>query len=123
MGFNVTVDNGSQGTHQVVHLSWVGTTDGVGNTDSVDTNLVDGSVNVQQIDNVGSEGIFGGESDFNTLGLDEFNDFDGRLGNVVHVLTVGVLSQVLGGTNDNIHTVNTGLDGNSGIVHMTSDVS
>lgn len=56
---------------------WLGTYDCVCNTDSVDANLVDGGVEAEKIDKVGSERVFGRESDLETLGLDELNDFNG----------------------------------------------
>lgn len=123
MALNVTRDDGLEGSDKLVDLSGVGTSDGIGNTDSVDTNLVDGSVNVEEIDQVGSERVLRGESDLDTVALDKLDDLDGGLCNVVHVLTVGVLSQELGGTNDDIDTVNTGGDGESCVVHVASDVS
>jgi hypothetical protein len=50
MGLDVTADNTSQCPDEVVNLSGVGTTDSVGNTDSVNTNLVDSPVNGQKVD-------------------------------------------------------------------------
>ncbi|KAH3676951.1 hypothetical protein OGATHE_001441 [Ogataea polymorpha] len=45
------------------------------------------------------------------------------LSDVRHVLTVRILSQKLGGSNDHIDTINTCLNCNLSIIHMTSDVS
>lgn len=42
---------------------------------------------------------------------------------VGHVLAVRVLSQERTGTNDNVDTVNTSLNGNLDIVHVAADVS
>lgn len=122
MAFDVARDNTLQGSDQFVHLSWVGAADGVGYTDSVDTDLGDGLVDVQQVDQVASEGVLGGESNLDALGLDELDDLDGALGDVVHVLAVGVLSQELGGADDDVNTVYPGLDGNLGVVHVATDV-
>lgn len=47
---------------------------------------------------------------------------DSRLGNPSHVLTVRVLPQERRGTNDNVDTVNTSLNSQSGIVHVASNV-
>ncbi|PJP06553.1 homocitrate synthase, mitochondrial precursor [Saccharomyces cerevisiae] len=77
---------------QFIYLSWVGTSNCVGNTDSIYTDLVNGFINVQKINEITSEGIFRGKSDFNTFGFDKFNDFNSTLGDVVHILTVGILS-------------------------------
>lgn len=76
VSFNVTADNASQCPHEFVDLSSIGATNSVGNTNSVDTNLVHGSVNGEQIDEFGSERVFRGESNLNTLGLDELNNLD-----------------------------------------------
>ena len=58
MSLNVTADNTSKCPDEVVDLSGVGTTDGIGDTDSVDTDLVDCSVDGEQIDELGSERVF-----------------------------------------------------------------
>lgn len=123
MALNVARDNGLEGSDKLVDLSGVGASNSVSNTDSVDTNLVDSSVDVEEIDQVGSERILGGESDLNAVALDKLNDLDSGLCNVVHVLAVGVLSQELGGTNDDIDTIDTGGDSESCVVHVASDVS
>jgi hypothetical protein len=122
MTLDVTADDASEGPDEIVDLSRVGTSDGIGYTDTVETDLVDRSVDAQQVDQVGSEGIFGRESDLNVLGLDVFNDFDGLLGDPGHVLSVRVFSEERRGTDDDVDTVNTRLDGETGVVHVTSNV-
>ena len=123
MTLNVTADDASEGPYEIVDLSRVGTSDGIGYTDTVETDLVDRSVDAQEVDQVGSEGIFGRESDFNVLGLDVFDDFDGLLGDPGHVLSVRVFSEERRGTDDDVDTVNTSLDGETGVIHVTSNVS
>lgn len=58
MRLDVTADDSSQRPDEVVDLSWVGASNSVGDTDSVDANLVDGSVNRQKVDQLGSERVF-----------------------------------------------------------------
>ena len=89
------------------HLSRVGASDGVGDTNTVDSNLVDRSVDAQEVDQIGSERIFGRESDFNSLGLDEFDDFDGGLDDVGNVLSMRELSEERRSTNNDVDSINT----------------
>lgn len=67
MRLNVTADHTAESSDQIINLSWRGTTDCVCDTDAVDTNLVDGGVNLEKIDEVGAERVFGGESDFDVV--------------------------------------------------------
>lgn len=107
VGLDITADHTPEGPDEVVHLSGVGTSNSVGHTDSVDTDLVDRAVDRQQVDELGSERVFGRESDLDTLGLDEFNDLDRATGksawtlaftrpfaihNATHVLVIQVMS-------------------------------
>lgn len=89
MDFDITSDNASQSPDQFVNLSWVGTSDSIGNTNSVNTDLVDCLVDAQQIDEVATEGIFRRKSDFDVLGLDVVDNFNGSLGDICHVLSMG----------------------------------
>ena len=44
MSLDITADNTPQSPNEVVDLSRIGTSNSIGDTDSVDTNLVDGPV-------------------------------------------------------------------------------
>lgn len=142
VSLDVTADNTAQDTDELVDLAGRGTANGVGNTNTVNADLVDGGVDGQKVDQVGTEGVLTGETDLNALGLDELDNFNGGVLDIGHILAVGVLTEVRGGTNDNIarysqfefkfdfgqstdnsHSINTGLDGNAGIVHVATDVS
>jgi len=79
VALDVAADDAAQGSDQVVDLAGGGTADGVGDTDSVDADLVDGSVEREKVDQVGSERVLGRESDFEALGLDELDDLDGSV--------------------------------------------
>ena len=122
VALDVTADDTSEGPDEVVNLSRVGASDGIGDTDSVQTDLVDGSVDGQEVDELGSERILGREPDLDPLGLDKLDDLDGLLGDPGHVLAVRVFTEERRGTDDDIDTVNTGLNGEAGVVHVTSDV-
>lgn len=63
----------------------------------------------EQINQIRPEGVFGGEANLLALGLDELDDFDGRVLDVGHVLSVGMLSQEGARANDDIKSIHTGL--------------
>ena len=42
---------------------------------------------------------------------------------VRHILAVAVFAEVAGGSDDDVETVNTGLDGDLGVLHVASYVS
>lgn len=111
------------------------------NIHSVNTGLVNGLVEGEDVDKIGSEGIFGRESDFdslavvivshrfgrrlqypNDLRLDVFNDLNSGLLDELHALSVAVLAQEAGGSDNEIDTIDTALDGLLGVLHVTSDV-
>ena len=123
VSLNVTADNTAQDTDKLVDLAGGGAADGISNADTVDTDLVDGGVDGEKVDQVGTERVLAGETDLNALGLDELDNFNGGVLDVGHVLTVRVLTEVGRGTNDNIDSVNTGLNGDTGVVHVATNVS
>lgn len=94
MGLDITADNTTESSNQVVHLSGSSAADSVCDTDTVDANLVDGGVDREEVDQVRPEGVFTGESDFDVVRLDVVDNLNGRVGDVGHVLAVGVLHQV-----------------------------
>ena len=102
VSLNITTDNSSQDANQLVDLARRGTADSVSNTNTVDTDLVDGGVDGQEINQVGTERVLTGETDLNTLGLDKLDDFNGSVLDVGHVLAVRVLTEVGRSTNDNV---------------------
>ena len=57
MALDVAADDTTESSDEVVDLSGRSTTDCVGDTDSVDTDLVDGSVEREKVDQVGSERV------------------------------------------------------------------
>ena len=102
VALDIAADDAAEGSHKVVNLSracasltlvrtdrpsslfMTGETyDSICDTDTVYTDLVDSAVEGKKIDQVRSEAVLGGESDFQTLGLDELNDLDG--GVLMHV--------------------------------------
>ena len=52
---------GLWGSTHVIHLAGRSAADGVSDTDTVDANLVDGTVEREQIDEVGAERILAGD--------------------------------------------------------------
>jgi len=88
----------------------------------VHTDLVDGAVDGEEIDKVAAERVLGGETDLLALRLDVLDDLDSSVLDVCDVLAVAVLHQVAAGANDDVDTVNTGRDGQLGVVHVASYV-
>lgn len=76
VALDIAANNTAQSSDQIVDLTRAGTTDSVCDTDTVDTNLVDCAVKGQKVDKVGTEAVFRGKSNFEALGLDEFDDFN-----------------------------------------------
>ena len=58
MNFNVAADNTAKCPHKIIDLPRVSTPDGIGDTNSVDSDLIHGLVDAEEIDEVGSEGVF-----------------------------------------------------------------
>lgn len=48
-------NNAPQGPHKVVHLTGTSTAYGIGDTNAVYTNFVDGAIECKEIDQIGSE--------------------------------------------------------------------
>lgn len=57
--FDVTAYDTSEGADEIVDLSWGCASYGVGDTDAVDADFVDGGVDGEEIDEVGAERVFG----------------------------------------------------------------
>ena len=122
VGLNIARNDTSEGSDEVVHLSWRSASDSISNTHSIYTDLVDSSVDTQKVDQIGSEGVLGGESNLNPMRLDVLNNFHSSLGNVVHILTMRVLTEEGRGANDDVNAIDTSLDSYPGIVHVASDM-
>ena len=104
---DIAAHNATECADEIVNLTRVGATDGISDTNAVNADLVDGLVDREQVDEVGAEGVLGGEADFDTLGLDELNDLDGCLGDVGHVLAVREFAEERGCPDNDVDTVNT----------------
>ena len=107
MDLNVTADDASKRPYKFVDLTRVGASNGIGDSHPVDTDLVDSLVNREQVDQVRTERIFRREPDLDSLGLDEVDDFDGRFGDIVHILPMREFTEEGGRSNDNVNTINT----------------
>jgi hypothetical protein len=102
VSLDVTANNTAQDTDELVDLTGGSTANGVGNTDTVHTNLVHSGVDGQKVNQVGTERVLAGETDLNALRLDELNNFNGGVLDVGHVLAVRVLTEVRRSTDNNI---------------------
>jgi hypothetical protein len=113
---NVTTDDTPERPHKFVNLTRVGAPDSVGDSHPVDTNLVHGLVNREQVDQVRTERIFRRESNLDSLGLDEVDDFDGRFGDIIHILSMREFTKEGRRSDDDVNTINTYTTQNSGII-------
>jgi hypothetical protein len=120
--FNVAGDHTAEGAYKLVNLARVRATDGVGDANAVDANLIDGLVDGEEVDEIGAEGILGREADLDALGLDKIDDLDRALGDVGHVLAVRKFTEEGGRADDDVHAIYAGLDGDARVVHMATDV-
>lgn len=55
MDFDVAVDDTPQSPNKVIHLSWVGASNSIGDTNTVDTDLINSLVDGKEVDKVGTE--------------------------------------------------------------------
>jgi hypothetical protein len=88
----------------------------------VNTHLIYRTVDGEEIDQVRSERVLGTEANLLALALDEFNDFESGVLDIGHILAVAVFAEVARSADDNVEAVDTGLDGNLGVVEMASYV-
>jgi hypothetical protein len=79
VALDVAANDTPQRPDEIVDLPRIGATHGVGYTDTVEADLVYGPVDGEEVDQLGSERVLGGESDFDSLGLDELDDLDGAV--------------------------------------------
>lgn len=107
VALDVAADDAPQGADEVVNLPRVGASDGVGDTDAVHADLVDGAVDAEEVDEVGPERVLGREADLDALRLDKLDDLDGGLDDVGNVLAVRVLAEEGRGADDDVDSVNT----------------
>jgi hypothetical protein len=83
---------------------------------------IDGLVERKKIDEIGTEGVFRGETDFESLGLDKIDHFNRSLRDICHVLSVRMFSEKARRPNNHIKAVNTSLYSQSSVVHVASDI-
>lgn len=105
MYFNVAGNNAAEGPYKVVDLTGGSASDSVSNTDTVDTDAVDGAVQLEEVDKVGSEAVFGREADLNSSALDVVDNLDSGLLDRYHILAVGVFPEKARGADNKINSV------------------
>jgi hypothetical protein len=88
----------------------------------VNTHLIYRTVDGEEIDQVRSERVLGAEANLLALALDEFNDLESGVLDIGHILAVAVFAEVARSADDNVEAVDTGLDGDLGVVEMASYV-
>lgn len=122
LDIGLLADDSAQGADQLVDGTRGSAPDGISDTNTVDASLVDGLVEGEEVDKVGTEGVFGGEADLEALALDELDNLNGGLGDVCHVLPVGELAEETRCADNDVDTVDTGLHRQLSILHCTSYV-
>lgn len=120
--FDIACDDATEGADEVVNLARIRATDGVGDADAVDADLVHRLVDGKEVDEIGAERIFRRESDLDALGLDKVDDLDRALGNIGHVLAMRKFTEEGGCADDNVYAIYARLDSDARIVHMATDV-
>lgn len=61
MGLDIARNDAAKGTDEVIDLAGRSAADGIGDTDTVDADLVNSAVEGKEIDEIGAEGILGGD--------------------------------------------------------------
>jgi len=120
--FNIACDDAAEGANELINLARIRATDGVGDADAVDANLVHRLVDRKEVDEIRAERIFRRESDLDALGLDKVDDLDRALGDIGHVLPMRKFAEEGRCADDNVHTIYARLDGDPRVVHMATDV-
>jgi len=122
MNFDIAADNAAEGANEFVNLARVCATNGVGDADPVDADLVHGLVDGKEVHEIGAEGILCREADLDALRLDKVDHLDSGLGDVSHVLAMRKFTEEGGCADDDINAVDAGLDGDARVVHVATDV-
>ena len=102
---DVTAYDIAKSPDKIIDLAGIRATNGVSDANTVHTDLVDGLVDSEDIDEVGTEGVFRGETNLETFGLDEVDDFKSSLGDVGHILAMRVFSEEGRSTHKNVDAV------------------
>ena len=119
---DVAGDDAAQRLDQIENLARIGDAHRIGDTDTVDADLVHGTVDGEQVDQVAAEAVLGREAHFQPLALDELDHFDGRVDDVGNVLAVRELAQKATRAEDDVDAVGARVDGELGVVHVAAHV-
>ncbi len=112
-----------QAPHQVMDLAGAGHADGVRHAHTVHTCRVHGPVGADQVAALAAEGVLGAEADLDIVRADVLDNLDRRFDHLVHALAVRVLPQMAGGPDDDIDAVDTGLERQLRVAHVTARMS
>jgi len=119
---DIASDNTAEGANELVNLTRVCATDGVGDAHAVDADLVHGLIDGKEVHEIGAEGVFRREADFDTLRFDKVDHLDRGLGNIGHVLAMRKFTQEGGCADDDIYAINARIYGNARVIHVATDV-
>ncbi len=123
VNFDIAADNAAEGANEFVNLARVCATDGVGDADPVDADLVHGLVDGKEVHEIGAEGVLRREADFDALRLDKVDHLDRGLGDIGHVLAMRKFTEEGGCADDDVDAIYARLDGDARVVHVASNVS
>ena len=90
--FDVAAYDSAECSDEVVYLTRGCATHRVCYTDSVDADFVNGRVDGEEVNQIGTERVFRGEPNFNAFGLDELDDLNRCVLDICHVFAMGMLS-------------------------------
>jgi hypothetical protein len=122
MELDVAGDVLAQLAHQRVALARRRDADGVGDPDAVHAHVGDRPVYREQIALRGAEGVLRGEAHLLAVLLDEADHRARLVDDLLDALAVGELAQDRGGAEEDVDTVDAGLDGDARVVHVAADV-
>jgi hypothetical protein len=120
--FDIASNNTAKGANKLVNLARICATDGIGDADTVDPDLIYRLVDRKEVHKIGPEGVLRREADLDALRLDKVDDLDSGLGDIGHVLAVRKFTEEGRCADDDVHAIYTRLYGDAGIIHMTTDV-
>jgi hypothetical protein len=115
---DVAANHTSQCAYQIVHHTWGSTAYRISYSHSVDTGPIDGLVEGEDVDEVGSERILGRETHFDSLRLDVFNDLESSLLNNLHALSMRVFPQETACPDNEVYAIHSAFNLMDGLAVM-----
>ena len=119
---DIAMDNAAQGANELVNLARVCATDSVSDAHAVDADLIHGLIDGKKVHEIGAEGVFCREADFDTFRFDKIDHLDRGLGNIGHVLAMRKFTEEGGCADDDVYAIYTRFHGDARVIHVATDV-